>query len=130
MQEQQQQQPSEQWAIVELFGHTRIAGRISEYTLGGCSFVRIDVPELSPGEDKPPLPGFTRLYSQGAIYSVTFVDETTARTAAAQMQVQPVDTWTIQQAIRTMVPDQVRRLIGDAQPALATADHEAEYGEE
>ena len=37
----------DQWAIVELFGHQRIAGKISEHAVGGCSFVRIDVPEFN-----------------------------------------------------------------------------------
>ena len=33
------------WAIVEIMGHTRIAGRITETTLAGGVFLRIDVPE-------------------------------------------------------------------------------------
>lgn len=39
----------EQWAIVDLFGHTRIAGKVSEQVIGGCSFVRVDVPERGDG---------------------------------------------------------------------------------
>jgi hypothetical protein len=31
-----------EWAIIELFGHQRIAGRVSEQTIGGCAFVRDD----------------------------------------------------------------------------------------
>lgn len=32
------------WCIVESFGHERIAGRVTEQTIGGCSFIRVDVP--------------------------------------------------------------------------------------
>lgn len=72
------------WAIVELFGHQRIAGKLSEQTLGGCHFIRIDVPETD--RQKP----FTKLYTQGAIYGVTFVEERIARAAAAHYEVAPV----------------------------------------
>lgn len=81
-----QQQSVEQWAIVELFGNTRIAGRIGEYSFGGGSFVRVDVPELPSGGEKPPIPGFTRLYGQGAIYSISFVDQQTAMAAAREIR--------------------------------------------
>jgi hypothetical protein len=26
---------TDQWAIIEIFGHVRLAGKISEYTFGG-----------------------------------------------------------------------------------------------
>jgi hypothetical protein len=58
-----------QWAMVELYGHQRIVGKVTEATIGGCSFIRVDVPEQ---EDKPP---FTRYFGQGAIYSLNPVSE-------------------------------------------------------
>jgi hypothetical protein len=27
----------DQWAVIELFGHNRIAGRVTEQVIGGCS---------------------------------------------------------------------------------------------
>lgn len=74
----------EQWAIVEIFGHARIAGRLSEQTIGGCSFVRVDVPDL-PGEK-----GYTKLYGNGAIYAITFVDQAIATAAAEHIHARPV----------------------------------------
>ena len=78
------EQPQDTWAIVELFGHTRIAGRLSEHTIGGCAFVRMDVPEVDG------VPAFTRLFGQGAIYSITFVAEDVARQATVAIRPAPV----------------------------------------
>ena len=34
----------EGWAILELRGHRRLGGRVSEATVAGATFIRIDVP--------------------------------------------------------------------------------------
>lgn len=39
----------EGWAILELMGHRRLAGHISEAQIGGASFIRIDVPNGCTG---------------------------------------------------------------------------------
>lgn len=77
--------PFSQWAVVELFGHQRIAGLLTEQSVGGCHFLRVDVPAL--GEQK----GFTKLYGQGAIYAINFVEEAIAREVAARLRVRPVE---------------------------------------
>lgn len=53
------------WAIVELFGHQVIAGRVTDQALGGETFIRVDVPQT---QEKP---AYTRLFGKGAIYSIT-----------------------------------------------------------
>jgi hypothetical protein len=83
--------PFEQWAIVEIFGHTRLAGLVSEASIGGCSFVRVDVPESADGTRQ----AFTRYYGQGAIYSLTIVTEPVARAAAEEMRVRGVNLYDI-----------------------------------
>lgn len=77
----------EQWAIVELFGHQRIAGKVTEQVIGGCSFVRVDVPQVDGNQP------FTKLYGQGAIYAMSFTDEETAKCAVRMLRQQPVDEW-------------------------------------
>lgn len=78
----------EEWAVVELFGHQRIAGKVSEATIGGCAFVRVDVPDV-PGlePDAPPRSrGYTKYFGNGAIYAMTPCDEDVARLAVAEIE--------------------------------------------
>ncbi|HUX16647.1 MAG TPA: hypothetical protein VMW52_09260, partial [Phycisphaerae bacterium] len=54
-----------EWCIVELFGHQRMAGLVSEATIGGCAFVRVDVPAAEGAA------AYTRFLGQGAVYAMT-----------------------------------------------------------
>ncbi|OPY15028.1 MAG: hypothetical protein A4E74_02265 [Syntrophus sp. PtaB.Bin075] len=88
-----------EWAIIDLFGHQRIAGRVSEQQIGGSSFVRVDVPEV--GEQK----GFTKLFGPGAIYSITITDEMTATAAASYYKSVPMDQWSVRDMLKLPEPD-------------------------
>jgi hypothetical protein len=66
------------WALVELFGHQRIVGYLSQQTFGTGVLFRVDVPDLSKDE-KIVRRGFTRYFGLSAIYSITPVDEDTVR---------------------------------------------------
>lgn len=68
----------ESFAIVEVMGHKQYAGYVTEQTIGGVSFVRVDVAEENG------LPGFTKLLGAGAIYAITPCTEETARAFARQ----------------------------------------------
>ncbi len=74
----------ETWALLELFGHQRLAGKLSEQNISGNSFIRIDVPDV--GKVK----GYTRLFTAGAIYCITPVSEEIARRLADNFREQPV----------------------------------------
>ena len=54
----------EGYAILELFGHQRLVGKLSEETIGGASFVRIDVP--AAGDRGPE----THFYGGSAVYGI------------------------------------------------------------
>ena len=71
----------------EIFGHTKIAGKVSEATIGGCSFVRVDVPEFNGRE------AFTKFYGNGAIYPMTPCSEEAARAALKHIVPEPVNIW-------------------------------------
>jgi hypothetical protein len=87
MTDQPQQQSFDQWCILELFGRQVIAGRVTEQVIGGCSFIRVDVPECNG------TPQFTRLYGNGAIYAMTPVSEEAARVALKRFRPDPVNVY-------------------------------------
>jgi len=70
----------EEWAVVELFGHQRIAGKVSEATIGGCAFLRVDVPATTNR------PGYTKYFGNGAIYAIAPCHEEVARLAANEIE--------------------------------------------
>jgi hypothetical protein len=68
------------WAIVEVFGHKKFAGHVSDQTIGGASFIRIDVPATT---DKKP---YTKFFGAAAIYALTPCTEEVARIAAHEIE--------------------------------------------
>lgn len=75
------------WAIVEVMGHARFAGRVTEQALGGTSFVRVDVPAVNGS------PAFTKLFGASAIYSITPVTEELARKAVKVCHSEPISVY-------------------------------------
>lgn len=72
------------WAVVEVFGHRRHAGRIREEERFGSKMLRIDVPKLTasaPATDaSTEAPRFdvnwtTHYYGGGSIFGLTLTDE-------------------------------------------------------
>lgn len=74
----------EQWCIVELFGHQKIAGKVSEQVIAGQGFVRVDVPGF--GEQVE----FSRLYGSGAIYSIIPTSEDVVKMYLRKNTFQPI----------------------------------------
>jgi hypothetical protein len=117
--QQQTEQPS-QWAVLELFGHSRIAGRVSEQTIAGATFVRVDVPAVhglrnnwrngANVEEHYSIPEHTRTLGPAAIYSINWLDEAAARIVAAQLLHQPVSAYGLADALGTLPEDQRLRL--------------------
>jgi hypothetical protein len=66
------------WALVELFGHQRIVGFLSQQTFGSGVLFRVDVPDLLK-DKKVVRKAFTRYFGISAIYSITPVDENIVR---------------------------------------------------
>ena len=84
-----EQEKFDLWCVVELFGHSRIAGRCTEQNVAGTNMLRVDVPDTSNQ------PGFTRFLSSGAIYAINPVSEEVARLMAENLQIQPVNIWDV-----------------------------------
>lgn len=68
----------EEWAIVEIMGHLRRAGRISEADRFGSKLLRIDIPT---GPDEY----VTEYFSGSAIYRLRPATEEVARAVGAQL---------------------------------------------
>lgn len=86
----EQQQAFEGWVILELMGHRRLAGHLSEARIAGAPFLRLDVP--APGDD-PDAVTASQFYAPAAVYCVTPCDEGTARRVAGHAQPAPVSRW-------------------------------------
>jgi hypothetical protein len=72
------------WALVELFGHQRIVGRVTEATLAGGAFIRVDVPADA---EKP---AFTRYFGPSAIYGLSPLSEEIALHMIKSTRLEPV----------------------------------------
>ncbi|REC35230.1 hypothetical protein [Parabacteroides distasonis] len=51
-----EQEKFDLWCVVELFGHSRIAGRCTEQNVAGTNMLRVDVPDTS---NQPVSPAFS-----------------------------------------------------------------------
>lgn len=74
----------DQWAIVELMGHVRLAGRLTEETHFGTALGRIDIPAGDDGET------VTQYFGGGSIYRITPVSEEAARQVARMARPAPI----------------------------------------
>jgi hypothetical protein len=79
----------EQWCIIGLFGHQKLAGRVSELNLAGGNFLQVDIPETTHN------PAFTRIINPSAVYDINPVTEEVAKTYAQNLQVKPIESWDI-----------------------------------
>lgn len=76
----------EMWAVVELLGHRRLAGFVTEEEHFGTKLIRLDI----PGENDT---FTTQYYSASALYCLTPTTEDLARAIAARSQPAPVQQW-------------------------------------
>jgi hypothetical protein len=80
----------EQWCIVELYGHTMLAGLVREQTIAGAGFLVITIPAVD-GQ-----PAFTKIQSPSSIWALTPTDEETAMRVAAGLKAKPIELWRLQ----------------------------------
>ena len=81
-------EPAGRWMFVELLGHNKIAGFVSEYTQWGQTLLRIDVPagvDTKTGK----MMFTTQLYGTHALYCATPINESDAIELAKQYRPAP-----------------------------------------
>lgn len=71
-------------AVIELFGHTRVAGQITESPLGGGALIRLTVPASGS------YPAHTRDLNPKAIYAIHYCDQAAMISALPSCQPSPV----------------------------------------
>ena len=89
--------------VLELFGHQRIAGYVSEHNFAGAAYVRVDVPQCGD------VPGFTRMFHPNAVYCFNPVDEQTMLDVASSLRVKPLtpfDLSEIRRKMQTALPEE------------------------
>jgi hypothetical protein len=110
------------WAILEIMGHKRYAGHVSEYVMGGASFVRVDVPAHDD------CAAFSKMFGAQSIYCITPVSEDAARTAAGQLKEQPMTEWDIPDEWRSAMRQ--RRLPYDGKPERPSGTYYEDEGDD
>lgn len=78
------------WAIVELMGHVKIAGLVTEEERFGSKMGRIEIPNSDGGFT-------TQWFSGGSVYRMTPTTEEIARLVAVSRQPEPVHRWELPQ---------------------------------
>jgi len=101
------------WGILDMMGHQRLAGRVTEETIGGASLLRVDIPEVNG------IPAWTTYVSAASLYQITPVTEELARSMAAEIGKMPITFYDLPEEWR----DKIRR----APVALPAPESDGEY---
>ena len=80
------------FAVVELMGHVRLAGRISEEERFGGKYGRIDIPQDDGS-------WVTQYFGAQSVYRITPVTEEVARAVAKRSQPEPAYAWDVRRAL-------------------------------
>jgi hypothetical protein len=109
----------EAWAIIDLFGHSQIAGHVTEQVIGGETFIRVDVPA------REGTGAFTKLFGKGAIYSMTISDEDTVLAFLQYLRPAPMTAFTIADILRaqkSLTEPMIEKGVGIAESFLDRED--------
>lgn len=104
----------EQWCILDIMGHQRFAGLVTEQTLAGASFLRIDIPETKNQ------PAFTKLFSPSSVYAITPTTEELAKAMAASINNVPISIYDLPESMQAKL----------RAPSLPSPKLESDYDED
>ena len=120
-----------QWAILELMGHQRLAGRVSQQSFGGAQLIRVDVPEVvTTGtayqdgqrvDTMDVIPAHTRSLGAASIYSINWVDEAAATVAAHSIRHRPINHYSLRSVLQDLPEAQRTKLLALAAPGSVLA---------
>jgi hypothetical protein len=101
----------ESWAIVELMGHVRMAGRVTEEELFGSKLGRVDCPMPDGGYS-------TVYFGGGSVYRLSPCTEAVARAVAQVSRPEPVHRWELpvpepEPRAEKIIPSPIRQALDD-----------------
>jgi len=91
------------YAIVDVMGHQRYIGRVTEQVIAGTGFVRIDVPPVAC-EGRQLKPGWTKLVGTGSIYAISPITEELAMRMVADRDDAPISPYDLPSPTREKIP--------------------------
>lgn len=109
----EQAETFDSWAVVELMGHVRMAGRLTEEERFGGKMGRLDVPD---GDRF-----VTTYFTAGSVYRITPTTEELARSVAARNKPEPVHRY----ELPAPAPDSTRE-VGTVRSPIRVDDDEDE----
>lgn len=86
-----EQKAFQEWVILEILGHRRLAGLLTEQQIAGSGFLRIDIPATSR------VGAWTDFYPPASCYAIHPVTEELARAVAESLQAAPVSRFELPQ---------------------------------
>ena len=108
------------WALVELMGHNKIAGRVTEHKFGNQSMLRVDVPAVNN------LPAFSKIIAVNAVYAINPLTEQDATEYAEQLKAKPLDVWDMQNLFTERINELIKK--GQLlQPELAETNDDLDF---
>lgn len=131
------------WAIMELMGHRRLAGKVTVQELAGARFFRIDIPSRATKKEdqveNPPEFISTQFFGPAAIYCLTPTTEEIARAVAVESNPAPINQWELRRlmppppvpapADQTTVPGQSRDPLFELDEEDEDADSDEDFDE-
>lgn len=103
--------------VVELFGHQKIAGYVSEHNVAGAPFIRVDVPETDTA------PAFSRMFHPNAVYCFNPCDDETMIAMVDRLEVRPIEPFEIRKLVSKISAQQ---LMADAEASVNTFNEDDE----
>lgn len=122
----------EGWAVVEVMGHKRLAGRCCEVNIAGAGMLRVDVPEtvherqaLGPVDapQRMTKAGYTQFIGGASIYRLTHCTEEVAVAAAHELE-------RYNDPLPVALPRQLAPVSGASREAPEDAEFEIDEDEE
>ena len=83
-----------EWCIVELLGHRKLAGLVTERVIAGKGFLQVQVPNKA-GEMQ------TQLISPDSVYCITPTEAQICRKFAESCQPNPISKWDLRTLLET-----------------------------